>query len=547
MRRRLSLFCTIYGLLAVNFISAAQESFGGVLFEEMHFEALPDLNIPRVTHSLVAVGNDVLAIGGHTKGFVPTATAEYLENGKWKLVETTYLHDGAMALKLRNGTVFIAGGYAGDFGIGQSFGVDLYDPEVREFRHMPIMDNKRTHCSALELDSGEILISGNWYAPDNMEIYTPGQGGRTVKAVSQERTEPWLLRSGQDNALVFGLIGNFSDTLRPLIVDRLVGDPFTPELFDQWYPIHTHQNIVASSEYEIGNYSYLIPVRNDAGEYAPMMVSGEEFTLLRTEHPIPAGGPWGQIVYVNPFFTDKDTETAWLPGTDLDGRIYLVKLCYGPALRGGKAPVRVYYTKPVPRQESPRFELLPGGRFIIAGGRGGSLYDPSPVTGILCPGKTGIAKAFPWWAFIAGVIAVLALTAFLIRGKRSRSEEEVPENPKVDDDLHTRLIDLMEKRRFFRNKDASLSSVAAELGTNNTYISAVVNGTTGQSFPYFLNGYRIRYAQSLMKENPEIPLQHISEESGFPNETSFLRNFKAHTGLTPSQWKQQNQKKQPKK
>ena len=107
----------------------------------------------------------------------------------------------------------------------------------------------------------------------------------------------------------------------------------------------------------------------------------------------------------------------------------------------------------------------------------------------------------------------------------------------AEDDLLSRLTDLMEKQQFFRRKDAKLSLIATELGTNVTYISAVVNGTTGMSFPTFLNGYRIRYAQQLMQEHPEMPLHMVADESGFPNETTFLRNFKAQTGLTPSEWK----------
>jgi AraC-like DNA-binding protein len=40
-----------------------------------------------------------------------------------------------------------------------------------------------------------------------------------------------------------------------------------------------------------------------------------------------------------------------------------------------------------------------------------------------------------------------------------------------------------------------------------------------------------------MRQNPDLPLHAVAEESGFPNETTFLRNFKAQTGVTPSEWK----------
>ena len=34
-----------------------------------------------------------------------------------------------------------------------------------------------------------------------------------------------------------------------------------------------------------------------------------------------------------------------------------------------------------------------------------------------------------------------------------------------------------------------------------------------------------------------VPLLLVAEESGFPNETTFLRNFKAQTGMSPSEWR----------
>ena len=43
-----------------------------------------------------------------------------------------------------------------------------------------------------------------------------------------------------------------------------------------------------------------------------------------------------------------------------------------------------------------------------------------------------------------------------------------------------------------------------------------------------------------MREHPDMPLHMVAEESGFPNETTFLRNFKTQTGLTPSEWKREN-------
>ena len=98
----------------------------------------------------------------------------------------------------------------------------------------------------------------------------------------------------------------------------------------------------------------------------------------------------------------------------------------------------------------------------------------------------------------------------------------------------------MEEKQLFRNKDLRAANVAAELGTNTTYLSTYLNGEMNTNFPAFVTGYRIRYAQELMQENPTMRLSQVAEESGFTNEKTFLRTFKASCGLTPSEWKQEH-------
>ena len=523
--------------------------YDGVSFREMPLEPLPALHLPRMAHSLFLAGDELVVIGGHTTGFVPTRTAEYLSANKWTLVETHYTHDDGFAV-MSGGMPMVGGGYEGDFGIGQSWGTEIYNPSLHTFSHLPIMDRKRTHASALELEDGTLLVSGNWYAPDNLELFTPGAGFKYIKDVAQHRDMPFILKSAPDNALIFSCAGNYGDTLKPVVIDCLKGEPFTVPLLDEWAPAYPHHSLQPAS-FEVGNYSYLIPAENSAKEIAPMLVSGESFSLLETEWPIPVEGPWGQIGYDCQFFTDKERGIAWLLGVDFEDRVYLLKIGYLEALRGGKAPITLYFTQPIEnlwwspahterlpgQMAAPRGVLLNDGRFAIVGGGGGySQYDPTPVACILCPdGKPRPAGA-PWWSIALGVLLLSALAFILWRYFRAPKTE--PEAAPAEEDLLSRLTDLMENKQFFRRKDAKLSLVAAELGTNVTYISAVVNGTTGMNFPTFLNGYRIRFSQQLMREHPEMPLREIAEEARFPNETIFLRNFKAQTGKTPTEWKE---------
>jgi AraC-like DNA-binding protein len=500
------------------------------------------------------VNEDVVAIGGHTTGFVPTRTAEYYSGGSWHLLDTYYTHDDGFAVVLKDGNVMVGGGYSGDFGMGQSFGTELYHPGTHSFTHLPILDQKRTHPSALELDGGQVLITGNWYAPDQMELYTPGSGFQKEKEVSQPRSFPYVLRSGQENVLVFSCWDNYGNPLEPILIDRLEGDPFTVPLMEKWRPMVATAGGTRMTAFEVGNYSYLIPVSNDEGALSAMLVSGEEFSLLELELPIPVKSPWGAIQYDDCFFTDKDKGTAWLLGADAQERVYLLELGYGAALRGGKAPVKVYYTQPVagliagvpgnqpPEHPVPAPEgiLLPDGRFFLAGGSGGtSYYDPTSVVCLLSPGGAFKAKGLSWWIPLLCALVLVPAAWLGTRVSWGRKKGSAPkENPEMPaEDLMSRLSALMETERFYLKKDLRLSDVAAALGTNVTYISAVVNGTTGKNFPSFLNYYRVRHAQELMRQRPDLPLHAVAEESGFPNETTFLRNFKAQTGLTPSEWK----------
>ena len=74
------------------------------------------------------------------------------------------------------------------------------------------------------------------------------------------------------------------------------------------------------------------------------------------------------------------------------------------------------------------------------------------------------------------------------------------------------------------------------VSSNSRYVSDSINAVAGCSFIDYVNNYRIRYAQRLLYEKPDMSLSEISEESGFSSEVTFYRNFKARTGQTPGEW-----------
>ena len=105
---------------------------------KLETERLPGLNIPRAGHALFYArsaegrlqgkNGELTVAGGHTNGFVPTPTAEYLKDGKWHTMPMTYTHDFGLSVVLKSGKVLLAGGCEQPTGIGQTYTAELYDP-----------------------------------------------------------------------------------------------------------------------------------------------------------------------------------------------------------------------------------------------------------------------------------------------------------------------------------------------------------------------------------------------------------------------------------
>jgi len=503
----------------------------GVSFTPMEVERLPELNIPRQAHSLHCAGGEYTVIGGHTTGFVPTPTAEYYRGGKWHTVNTLYPHDAGFATQLRSGDILTGGGYAEAFGIGQTWGVEVYHPASHSFSYLPILDHKRTHATALEMADGRITVAGNWYAPDCLECSTAGEPFATLKTL-QPRNLPYLLQVADDNAYIFGRADNYGLPLEGGWVEQLSGEPFRDSLLMQWRPEYPHQTN-PPEHYLIGEYRYLIPACK-ADTLAFLQLDGGRFSLLETAHPIPPEGPWGAIDWQHGLAVETASASAWKQGRDADGRLYLLRIGYGES----PAAVQVFYSEPLEDLPYKAEALaLPDGRVLLAGGVRADSYD-AQATVLLCYTQGRPHGAGYWLGLVVG--ALVGLLLYLLGWYLKRKKESAQPTPEKEiPDLKERIVSLMEEEQLFRKKDLRIADFATLLHTNTTYISATLNSGLGMSFPRFVTSYRIRYAQEQMRLQPDKKLSVISDEAGFANENSFFRAFRAETGLTPSEWREQ--------
>ncbi|MCR5579510.1 MAG: helix-turn-helix domain-containing protein [Prevotella sp.] len=536
-------------------------------------EQLPSLNIPRAGHQVFYVNGEPTVAGGHTDGFVPTPTAEYYKDGEWHVMQMTYTHDFGLSVVLKSGKVLLAGGCEQPIGIGQTYTAEMYDPQTHGFRGFGNMCQKRVYGSALELDSGQVVIAGNWYHDDGIEIFKEGlshngdfngkQSFIYIKSVEAQRSNPYIFRIAKDDALILGSLSTRGDTIMTSFADRLKGDTVHIPLFETWHPLlSTHHHGEASLIGHKGNeeFTYLLPVQDDTGRVAIARVCGTDISLLKTVSPIPMTGIDEQIEYGTSIIADRQAGRAYLLGisstfhVDHDNmRFYVLCLDYAQASEDG-TPLTLYYTDPMDIVPDYSPVLTPEGNLLIAGGlREGSNYTPSASAFLLrldqapkaASGGFGI---WAWGLLTLVAIAIVWLMYWWLRRANDKSEGHVFDSGKdrnqttslpdsaADSALMERLTELMENERPYLKPDLKLSDLAVMLGTNSRYISDSIKNGRGCSFSQFINQYRVEHAKTLLRENPDIKLSTVCTESGFSGESSFFRSFKAMTGTTPKEW-----------
>lgn len=102
-----------------------------------------------------------------------------------------------------------------------------------------------------------------------------------------------------------------------------------------------------------------------------------------------------------------------------------------------------------------------------------------------------------------------------------------------------KVISFIKKNYFDEN--LKLTTAAANISISSGYLSALFKKETGQNFSDFLTQVRIDNAKYLLK-NTDKKTYEIAFETGFSNPNYFSYAFKKNTGLSPSEYKDLNNK-----
>lgn len=105
-------------------------------------------------------------------------------------------------------------------------------------------------------------------------------------------------------------------------------------------------------------------------------------------------------------------------------------------------------------------------------------------------------------------------------------------------DIHNRLKELMNKEKIYCESELSLSTLAAKLNVHPNYLSQVINEKEGKSFFDYINALRVEEFKRLiaLPQSSRFTLMSLAFDCGFNSKSSFNKNFKKVTGLSPSEY-----------
>jgi AraC-like DNA-binding protein len=107
--------------------------------------------------------------------------------------------------------------------------------------------------------------------------------------------------------------------------------------------------------------------------------------------------------------------------------------------------------------------------------------------------------------------------------------------------IHQKLSGLMQTEKIYKNPELTLSDLAQKINVHPNTLSQVINSVEQKIFYDYINLQRVDEFKKLiiLSENQKFTLLSLAFECGFNSKTSFNRNFKKITGLSPTEFLKQ--------
>jgi AraC-like DNA-binding protein len=107
------------------------------------------------------------------------------------------------------------------------------------------------------------------------------------------------------------------------------------------------------------------------------------------------------------------------------------------------------------------------------------------------------------------------------------------------DSIEEKITLAMKESKIFLNSRLTVKQLAKELGSNEKYVSNIINQRYQMNFSNFVNDFRIKYAAEILLDDnyKNFTIEAIGGLSGFSSKSAFNATFKKINGMTPSEYK----------
>jgi len=110
--------------------------------------------------------------------------------------------------------------------------------------------------------------------------------------------------------------------------------------------------------------------------------------------------------------------------------------------------------------------------------------------------------------------------------------------------LLNRLQALMAEQKVYREEGLTIAALAERMAIPQYRLRRLINQRLGhRNFSTFVNGYRLAEAMAALADpgQVDVPILTIALDTGFQSIGPFNRAFKAHTGMTPTDYRRTHQ------
>jgi AraC-like DNA-binding protein len=116
---------------------------------------------------------------------------------------------------------------------------------------------------------------------------------------------------------------------------------------------------------------------------------------------------------------------------------------------------------------------------------------------------------------------------------------KLPVDGVLSDVLVHKLELLLNEEKIWKNPQLTLLDLAAEIGTNRTYLSNYLNNTLHTTFYDYINSFRLEAAQKMLNDPASTAtMVEIAEMCGFNSISTFRRAFVRANGCSLTEYRQ---------